>query len=130
MNEQGVGIADRIREVIEAAALGIEALAVAIILIAVIYGTIRYLIDQRTARSANAYSSYKVQLGRALLVGLELLVAADIVRTVALNPTLINVAILGFLVFIRTFLRWSLVVEIEGHWPWKAEREGKQTGAR
>jgi uncharacterized membrane protein len=130
MNEQGMGIADRIREVIEAAALGIEALAVAIILIAVIYGTTRYLIDQRAARRVDAYSLYKVQLGRALLVGLELLVTADIVRTVALNPTLLNVAILGFLVFIRTFLSWSLVVEIEGHWPWKAEREGKRAGVR
>jgi uncharacterized membrane protein len=49
-------------------------------------------------------------------------VAADIVRTVALTPSLESVAILGLLVVIRTFLSWSLVVEIEGRWPWQAER--------
>ena len=56
---------------------------------------------------------------RALLLGLELLVAADIIRTVALDPTLPNVMILAVLVVVRTFLSWSLIVEMEGHWPWK-----------
>ena len=68
---------------------------------------------------ADAYVQYKVRLGRALLLGLELLVAADIIRTVALEPTLPNVMILAVLVVVRTFLSWSLVVEMEGHWPWK-----------
>ena len=61
----------------------------------------------------------QVRLGRALLLGLELLVAADIIRTVALEPTLPNVMILAVLVVVRTFLSWSLIVEMEGHWPWK-----------
>ena len=52
------------------------------------------------------------------MLGLEILVAADVVRTVALEPTLLNVATLGLLVVVRTFLSWSLAVEIEGHWPW------------
>jgi uncharacterized membrane protein len=52
-----------------------------------------------------------------LLVGLELLVAADIIRTVALDPSLINVAILSALVLVRTFLGWTLTVEVEGRWP-------------
>jgi uncharacterized membrane protein len=60
-----------------------------------------------------------------LLLGLEILVAADIVRTVALEATLESVAVLGLLVLIRTFLSWALVVEIEGRWPWQSEREGK-----
>jgi uncharacterized membrane protein len=51
---------------------------------------------------------------------LELLVAADIIRTVALEPTMTNVLMLGILVIIRTFLSWSLVLEIEGRWPWNA----------
>ncbi len=54
------------------------------------------------------------------LLGLEILVAADIIPTVALQPTLANVAILALLVLIRTFLSWSLVVETEGRWPWHA----------
>jgi uncharacterized membrane protein len=67
----------------------------------------------------DAYTQYMTRLGKALLLGLELLVAADIIRTVALAPTLPNVLILGVLVVVRTFLSWSLVVEMEGHWPWK-----------
>ena len=67
-----------------------------------------------------AYKEYRHQLARALLLGLEILVAADIIRTVALEPTLRNVLVLGLLVIIRTFLSWGLVVEIEGRWPWQA----------
>ena len=65
------------------------------------------------------------------MIGLEILVAADIIRTVALEPTLTNVAILGILVLVRTFLSWSLVVEIEGRWPWQAARaaEVESTGS-
>jgi uncharacterized membrane protein len=58
-------------------------------------------------------------MGRSLLLGLEFWVAGDVVRTVALDPNLTNVAVLGFLVLIRTFLSWSLAVEIEGRWPWQ-----------
>jgi uncharacterized membrane protein len=65
--------------------------------------------------------SYKHQLGKTLLLGLEFLVAGDVVRTVALEPTLTNVSLLGLLVVIRTFLSWSLTVEIEGRWPWQAQ---------
>jgi uncharacterized membrane protein len=61
-------------------------------------------------------------LGRSLLLGLEFLVAADVVRTVALEPTLSNVAVLGLLVLVRTFLSWTLTVEIEGRWPWQAQK--------
>jgi len=58
-------------------------------------------------------------VGKALLLGLEILVAADIIRTVALEATLNSVIVLGLLVLIRTFLSWALVVEIEGRWPWQ-----------
>jgi hypothetical protein len=76
----------------------------------------------------DAYSDYRGRLGRALLLGLEVLVAADIIRTVALQPTLGNVVVLGLLVAVPTFLSWSLVVEIEGQWPWSrpsAERTSR-----
>ena len=64
---------------------------------------------------------------RILLLGLELLVAADIVRTVALEPSLESVAVLGLLVVIRTFLSWSLIVEIEGRWPWQVVPGRRET---
>jgi len=59
-----------------------------------------------------------------LLLGLEFLVAADIIRTVALSPTMQNVVTLGLLVLIRTFLSWALVVEVEGTWPWQRKATG------
>jgi uncharacterized membrane protein len=120
-----------IQKLIELAAFGIEVLAVAVILAAVIVvavsrGTMRDLFRPGTQ---SAYESYKLRLGKALLLGLEFLVAADVVRTVTLQPTLNNVAVLGLLVFIRTFLSWSLVVETEGRWPWHAKAETHGRGA-
>ncbi len=113
-------IVGAIRQTIELSAVAVELLAVALILIAIVHGTARYLLHLRVDRS-DAYQRYKIYLGKALLLGLEFLVAADIVRTVALDPTLPSVSILGLLVVVRTFLSWSLVVEIEGRWPWRAK---------
>ena len=109
------------RILIEYAALGIEIFAVAIIVIAIVHGTIRYLV-RVNQQAGDAYQLLKAQLGKALLLGLEFLVAADIIRTVALEPNMQNVMILGLLVIIRTFLSWSLVVEIEGRWPWQGTK--------
>ena len=81
---------EQIRSFIEMGALGIESLAVAVILIATAHGTINYILHVQR-KVPDAYERYKVRLGRALLLGLELLVAADIIRTVALEPTLPNV---------------------------------------
>jgi uncharacterized membrane protein len=70
-------------------------------------------------RDRDIYMSYRQQLGRAILLGLELLVAADIIRTVAITPTLESVAVLGGIVLVRTFLSFSLEVELSGRWPWQ-----------
>jgi uncharacterized membrane protein len=114
----------RILEWIEYAALVIEVLAVVIIVGAIFYAIGHYLFQAAFRSEYEApYRQLKVRLGRALLLGLEILVAADIIRTVALEATLESVAVLGLLVLIRTFLSWALVVEIEGRWPWQPERE-------
>ena len=114
---------------IELASLSIEVLAVAIILVSVLYGTVRFLIWSLKIQMAEEerFTRYKQTLGRALLLGLEILVAADVVRTVALEPTLQSVTVLGLLVVIRTFLSWSLVVEIEGRWPWQPAKPGLES---
>lgn len=65
-------------------------------------------------------SEFRKNLGRSILVGLELLVAADIIRTVSVVPTLENVLVLALIVLIRTFLSMSLEVEISGRWPWQS----------
>lgn len=72
-----------------------------------------------TARQSDVYARFRQQLGRAILLGLELLVAGDIVRTVAASPDLTSVAILAAIVLIRTFLSFSLEVETTGRWPWQ-----------
>lgn len=72
-------------------------------------------------RTPNTYKLFRSQLGRAILLGLELLVAADIIRTVAITPTLQSVGVLAGIVLIRTFLSWSLELEITGRWPWQQE---------
>jgi uncharacterized membrane protein len=101
---------------VEVVSLLIEVLAVAIIVLAIAYASSAYLLRRRSPES---YSTYRVRLGRALGLGLEVLIAADVIRTVALEPTIGNVVVLGLLVLVRTFLSWSLVVEIEGRWPWQ-----------
>ncbi len=108
-------------EIIEVSSLVIEYLAVAIITGMVGYSTVRYFIFLMTKRNTveAIYREYKHTLGRGLLLGLEILVAADVIRTVALKPSLDNIAALGLLVVVRTFLSWSLVVEIENRWPWQ-----------
>lgn len=105
---------------IEAAALIIEVLAVLIIVLSILGSLARYSWRYTFRRKqGDLYRELKVSLGKSLLLGLEVLVAADIVHTVALQATLQSVLVLGLLVLIRTFLSWALVVEIEGRWPWQ-----------
>jgi uncharacterized membrane protein len=115
------------REWIELAAIGVEVLAVTIMLVVIVVGTGRWLAHS-AKKVKKGYEHYRLVVGKALLVGLELLVAADIIRTVAIETTLQNMATLGILVLIRTFLGWSLSVEIEGHWPWQSRGAGEERG--
>jgi uncharacterized membrane protein len=81
--------------------------------------------------SESAYVVVRNIFGRSVLLGLEVLVAADLVRTIAVAPTLSNLLALGLLVVIRTFLSWSFDVELEGMWPWKKrEVELRERAAR
>jgi uncharacterized membrane protein len=75
-------------------------------------------------REPGVYRRFRQQLGRVILLGLELLVAADIIRTVAVSPTLESVGVLSGIVLIRTILSFSLQVELTGMWPWQRGRDG------
>jgi len=110
-------------EWIEIASILVESVAVIIILYGLVFGTIRFiLLTFRKKQTAKVrFRQYKHGLARSLLLSLEILVAADVIRTVALEPSFENILGLGLLVVIRTFLSWSLVVEMEGHWPWQAK---------
>lgn len=116
-------------EIIELAGQGVDAFGVLVIIIGVLLATVRYalralgLARNLTTEAEDKYTQYRESVGRALLLGLELLVAADIIRTVAVTPTLESVAILAVIVVIRTFLSWSLEVELSGRWPWQQRVE-------
>jgi len=117
---EGSTAGERILAWIDYAALAIEILAVVIIVGAIFYAVGHYIIRTPLRPEQGAlYKELKVRLGKALMLGLEILVAADIIRTVALEATLQSVAVLGLLVLIRTLLSWALVVETEGRWPWQ-----------
>jgi uncharacterized membrane protein len=99
----------------------IEAIAVALIVGFILAATLTWLVRSLRQRqfTIRHYDSFRAALGRSMLLGLEVLIAADVVRTAALDPTLDNFEALGVLVVVRTFLSWSIVVEIEGRWPWQ-----------
>ena len=120
MSERGHAVA----EIIDVVSILIELLAVAVIVVPLIAGLVWFLYVQAARRllPSQAYLQYKALLGKWLLLGLEILVAADVIRTVALEATLENVAALGLLVLVRTFLGWAIIVEIEGRWPWQPAR--------
>ena len=105
-------------EVAEAIGLAIDGLGIAVIVLGLVVATGRYLI--RASRATDAYREFRHDLGKGILLGLEFLVAADIIRTVAVTPTLESVLVLGLIVLVRTFLSLALQVELEGRWPWQA----------
>ncbi len=98
-----------------------------IIVISVTFGSLRFLF-QLSKRVPDPYPAYKKLLGRSLLLSLEFLIAADVIRTILLDETAKSIGILGGLVLVRTFLSWSVVVEIDGHWPWRSADIAAQTG--
>lgn len=103
---------DRIGEVIDAA-------GVAVIVIGMLISAGASAVEL-SRHETGIYRRFREQLGRTILLGLELLVVGDIVRTVAAQPTLTSVAILAIIVLIRTFLSFSLEVELTGRWPWQS----------
>ena len=105
-------IGERVAEWVEVAAIT----AITVAIIAALIGAAIAVI--RTGWST-AFEVFKRSIGRGMLVGLDLLIAADIIKTVTVEATLENTATLGLLVLIRTFLSWSIVVEVTGRWPWE-----------
>ena len=102
----------------------IDYAGVAIIAAGAAGGILLYLRDlfQRQMRNETAYQNLRRFLGRSLLLGLEFLVAGDIIKTVAIEPTMDSVLVLAIIVLVRTVLSLSLDVEIDGRWPWDADR--------
>ena len=116
---------------IEALAKLLEVAGVAIILLGVLLATIKFLQGGITSNDWRfTYEQYRANLGRGILLGLELLVGADIIGTITAPLTFESVGLLAIIVMIRTFLSFSLETEIEGCWPWqRASRRSQRPGA-
>lgn len=111
---------------IGAVALGIDLLGVAVIVGGIAWSTYHFL---RQHMSEQHYDTYKSRIGRSLLLGLEMLVAADIVKTIALEATFTSLGVLAGLVIVRTFLSWTLVIEVDGRWPWQVKNRTQREEA-
>lgn len=120
--------------VVEYAGKLVDAAGVVVIVAGILLATWRFALAwrRRNLPAQVAYRGYRQSIGRAILLGLEFLVAGDIIRTVAVSPTFASVGVLAIIVLIRTFLSLELEMEIEGRWPWMARPPAAEvaTGAR
>jgi uncharacterized membrane protein len=111
------------RHIMEVVGTSVDGVGVFIVAAGMVVATVRLVprLRDRADRTGNYYSLYRQDVGRAILLGLEFLIAGDIIRTVVVAPTLQNVIVLGMIVLIRTFLSLSLQFEIEGKLPWRRD---------
>jgi uncharacterized membrane protein len=120
---------ENFRQLMEIIGTAVDGVGVFIVAAGALAATAR-LVMRRAQNTGNYYSSYRQDIGRAILLGLEFLIAGDIIRTVVVAPTMQNVVVLGLIVLIRTFLSLSLQLEIEGRLPWRREAQGTERISR
>jgi uncharacterized membrane protein len=99
-------------------AMAVDVIGVGVIVLGMAIAAVRFGLAA-IRHTAESYRRFRQDLGRSILLGLEFLVAADIIHTVAVEPTLENLSVLGLIVLIRTFLSMILQLEVEGRWPWQ-----------
>ena len=113
-------------QVMSVAGYAIEAVGVFVIVLGSILCSAVFVRTVRHLPEGTAYRTYRRQLGRSIILGLEFLIAGDIIRTVVVADTLENIAVLGLIILIRSFLSVTLHLEVEGRWTWERERYGKE----
>ncbi|MDF1631216.1 DUF1622 domain-containing protein [Mycoplana sp. MJR14] len=118
IGSEASGLANLIAPVLKPLATGLEFFGVGVILIGVAVATAGYIRDLLLSGQRDAYERYRANLGRGILLGLEILIGADIIATIIAPLTWESVGLLGLIVLIRTFLSFSLEAEIDGQWPW------------
>lgn len=109
-------------EMISVAGYAIEAVGVLVVVVGSCIASAVFIRSFRQLPEGVAYRTYRRQLGRSIILGLEFLIAGDIIRTVVVADTLENVAVLGLIILIRSFLSVTLHLEVEGRWPWQSEK--------
>ena len=117
---------EQILEFLEKAGLMITVFAVLVIVVGFALAAGRYFLQFRTASPASNFSSFKISLGKALLLGLEILILADVIETITVTSTYQSLTALGFIVVLRTAVSWTLALETEGHWPWQTDSEEQE----
>jgi uncharacterized membrane protein len=110
-------------QLVETIGLIVDVGGVAVIAGGILWITVSTIPRLRDESPDDLYQSFRRSVGKVILLGLELLVAGDIIRTVAIGPTIEGVVVLGLIVLVRTFLSFSLEVELYGQWPWRRNRE-------
>lgn len=110
---------EQVHAYVELAAKVLELVGVAVILVAIAFASYRFLHDGTRGDWRRSYDQYRANLGRGILLGLELLVGADIIGTITAPLTWSSVGLLAAIIVLRTFLSFSLETEIEGRWPWQ-----------
>jgi uncharacterized membrane protein len=100
----------------------LEIIGAVVLVLGFIIGTARWFRNSLLEKKADAGEHYRRALGRVILIGLELLVAATIIKTIALEPTVEGAGLLVFMVAIRTSLGWATFLEMNGRWPWQTPR--------
>lgn len=106
-------------EIISIAGYGIEAIGVLVVVLGSVVSSITFISTYQKLSEGTAYRIFRRQLGRSIILGLVFLIAGDIIRTVIVADTLENVAVLGIIILIRTFLSVTLHLDVEGRWPWQ-----------
>jgi len=109
---------NRFPQIIELVGTAIDGVGVVVLVVGAIYAIICFLLG-RHAGTDTPYRTFRQNMGKAILLGLEFLIAGDIIRTVVVFPTIEHVLTLGLVILLRTFLSTSLQLELEGRWPWQ-----------
>jgi uncharacterized membrane protein len=119
IQEQGAPLTEQILGYLEQAGVAISLFAVAVIIIVFVMSAWHYGRRFRDTEREQNFSRFKVELGSALILGLEILILADVIETITVTPTFQSLGVLGGIVIVRTAVSWTLTLETEGRWPWQ-----------
>jgi uncharacterized membrane protein len=117
-------------QIISDVSRAVEVAGIATLVIGGVYALGTFMVRVARGGRADSYEELRRSLGRSILLGLEILVAADIIRTIAITPTFASVGVLGLIVVVRTFLSFSLEAELDGQWPWRKTADQRSQRSR
>lgn len=121
-----------ILEMIEEVGIIIDAVGVGVMVLGLLWGLLLAGKDLVSGKNQKLiYSQTHHRFGRSIVIGLEILVASDIIHTVGVEPTLQNATVLAILILVRTFINWTLILDLEERWPWqKVSNESSDIAVR